>query len=74
MLPISVTLEVKSATGDDCHLEIAPTSPLNVKTVVFVLVHTSGLPVIVPPTEVGETVMITESEASDKQLFNAKTL
>ena len=57
-LLMSVTLEAKLLTVEDCHLVTLPVFPLRVRTVLFVPVQTVALPATVPPTEAGLIVTI----------------
>ena len=64
---VAVSVEVVLAISADedqlsveyCHLVTLPVFPDNVRVVLFVPVHTVALPAMVPPTEVGLTLMVT---------------
>ena len=51
---------------DDCHC-IVPVFPDKVNTVAFVPEQTVVAPVIVPATEIGLTVIVTEAVVADEQ-------
>ncbi len=55
----------KLLVDDDCHFVTEPVCPDNVKVVEFVPVQTGDDPVVIatdPPTEVGDTTMVTLAE------------
>jgi hypothetical protein len=49
---------VTKLSKDDSHRMIAPVNPLKVNRVEFVPAQTEALPVIDPPTEAGDTVIV----------------
>ena len=61
-MAISVTVPEKSDAVADCHFVTVPVLPDNVKVVEFVPVHTVADPAIVPPTEVGLTLIVAVDE------------
>ena len=67
VLAISVTVPEKSDAVADCHFVIEPVCPDKVKVVEFVPVHTVALPAIVPPTDVGDTDIVTDAENVESQ-------
>ena len=66
VLAISVTVPEKSDAVADCHLVIVPVLPDNVNVVEFVTVQTVADPATVPPTEVGDTVIVAVAEFTDE--------
>ena len=67
VLAISVTLEAKLLTADDCHLVTSPVLLPKVRVVLLVPVQTVVLPEMVPPTDTGLTVTVTEARDADGQ-------
>ncbi len=59
---ILVNPVVKPAFVADCHLTIVPVFPDNVNVVEFVPVQTVAAPAMLPPTDVGLTVIVAVAE------------
>ncbi len=66
VLAMLVTAEAK-LSKDDSHRVIVPVIPINVRVVEFVPVQTLVLPVMDPPTEAGETVMVAVALLTSEQ-------
>jgi hypothetical protein len=58
VLAMLVTAEANVLEVEDSQRVIVPVWPLKVSVVAFVPAQTVALPVIVPPTEAGETVTV----------------
>ena len=64
---VSVTPVLKFELVDICHFVTVPVFPDKVKVVEFVPVHTVAPPDTVPPTDVGDTVIVADAEFADEQ-------
>ena len=62
-----MSFQVLPPLVDDCHLVILPVLPLKVMVPLLMPGHTEAEPDVVPPTDVGFTVIVTTELLADEQ-------